>query len=98
MNCSKKGCTHAASLYPVLTFLPQGFPHAERAQMGMELPLCEEHALPEVDLYMNDAGFDQLCAIMNSKGIRAPDRESIEVEFRKIPDQDFHMRFEAPNQ
>jgi hypothetical protein len=97
MNCSKTGCTHEAAFYPVLTFTPQGFPDAERARLGMMLPLCEKHASHDPANYITDGAWAELCHTIGTMGKRLPDRASIEVEFKPLSEASSFMRGE-PNQ
>jgi hypothetical protein len=56
-------------------------PQGPRAEIVFPLPVCENHADPNPDLYVDDAGWLQIATAIKAAGRAEPDRASIQVEF-----------------
>lgn len=85
MKCNRLNCTAEATCIPRVSFTALGRPDTPRGQLSIGLPLCEEHAIPQVDLYLTAQGWAELTQVMRDAGKRAPDPASAEVDFIPIP-------------
>ena len=84
MKCCKLECAKAATKMPVLTFAAKVAPHGVRAEGELLMPLCDEHAVPDVDEFVTDQAWAQICAGVRSAGKAEPDRNTLRVKFRPI--------------
>ena len=81
MNCSRIGCKHAATKYPVLSFAAKNDPQGARPEFKFPLPVCDKHAEPDPALYVSDAGWAQIVAGFTGRGLAEPGRETLRVDF-----------------
>lgn len=81
MTCSKLGCSCMATKRPVLSFAAKGHPNAPRARAELGLAVCDEHAVADLDAWVTDVGWAQICTALRRAGRAAPDRGSLRVEF-----------------
>lgn len=82
--CDHEGCTNEATCFPRISFTAVGHPGAGRARLRLDLPLCQEHAIPKADLYLTPRAWQQLTAELVHAGKLRPDINSAEVEFQPI--------------
>jgi hypothetical protein len=84
--CQRKGCTTEAAYRPVLLLAPQGAEPTDDAHLRvvLGLKLCPAHASTDVDDYLTDVGYAQICEALQRQGKVKPDRDSAAVELEPL--------------
>ncbi len=81
MDCSRIGCGHKATKYPLVSFAAKANPNGPRTEFKFPLPVCDKHAQPDPALYVSDAGWQQIVDGFTARGLAEPDRATLRVDF-----------------
>lgn len=80
-KCERKDCLKSATKIPVLSFKAKGYPNSPRSQIVLDLHVCDEHAVPDKDLFISEAAWHVIGEEMAKRGLVEPDWESVDVDF-----------------
>lgn len=83
MICLRTGCGRPGVWIPVLSFAAKVFPRGPRCTAEIGLAVCHEHALPDPDLFLTDAGWKQIMEGLRQAGKAEPDRSTVTITFRE---------------
>lgn len=88
-RCDKKRCFNDAELFPVIVIPAPSWAHNPKAKIEMEMDLnvCQQHAIEDINLFMDDAGYEQIVHALGVRRLAKPDRGTIYVKFKPLEDR-----------
>lgn len=88
-RCDKKRCMNQAELFPVIVIPAPKWAQNPKAKIEMEMGLnvCRLHAVKDINLFMDDAGYEQVVHALGVRRLAKPDRKTIYVIFKPLEDR-----------
>jgi hypothetical protein len=88
-RCDWKRCMNDAQMFPIIVVPAPKWATNKKAKIEMEMALnvCPKHAVEDINLFMDDAGFEQLVHGLGVRKLPRPNRKSIYVIFRALEDR-----------
>jgi hypothetical protein len=88
-RCDKRRCLSPAELFPVIVIpAPKWAQNKEaRIEMEMDLNVCSKHAIEDINLFIDDAGYEQVVHALGVRRLAKPDRKTIYVIFKPLEDR-----------
>jgi hypothetical protein len=90
-RCDRKRCLQNAQLFPILVIPAPAWSRTPKAKIEMELGMnvCPKHAIEDVRVFMDDAGWHQLQHNFAARHLFLPQRERITVIFKALEDRKY---------
>ncbi len=90
-RCDRKRCMNDAQMFPIMVIPAPKWSHNPKAKIEMELALnvCPQHAVEDIDLFMDDNGWAQLQQNFEARRMVLPKRKDIKVIFKALEDRKF---------
>lgn len=84
MKCMRLNCQETACKYPQFSFASQVAPNGSRVEFTLPIAVCDIHAVPRTEDFMDDRGWQQICMNMVIAGYAMPDRDTLKLTFVPI--------------
>lgn len=88
-RCDRKRCMIEASLFPVIVIPSPKWSNNPKAKIEMEMDLnvCQKHAVEDINIFMDDNGYHQVCQALATRRLAIPERRTITVTFKPLEDR-----------
>jgi hypothetical protein len=88
-KCDWKFCRNPGELFPIIVIPPPKWVANKDAKIEMEMDLyvCQKHAVEDINLFMDDIGWEQVLHALGVRRLARPDRKTIYVIFRPLEDR-----------
>lgn len=88
-RCDWKRCMNDAQMFPIIVVPAPKWSHNPKAKIEMEMDLnvCPKHAVEDIDVFMDDIGWQQLVHSFGMRRLPSPNRKTIYVIFRALEDR-----------
>lgn len=88
-KCDWRYCRNQAEVFPILVVpAPKWAQNKEaKIEMEMDLNICQVHAVEDINLFMDDRGYEQIVHALGVRRLAKPERATIYVIFRALEDR-----------
>lgn len=88
-RCDWKRCVNDAQMFPIIVVPAPGWSNNPKAKIEMEMDLnvCPIHAVEDINVFMDDVGWEQLVHGFGARKMALPDRKKVYVIFKALEDR-----------